>query len=111
MIKEEDTKSIFIIEEIGVNAEIDAAHAIRGHIAPTANAKLTIAMMAVQTAPAGKTMEHAGTFLAPEDGNAKAKPQIFADAEATVVAYAGLAGSSMTESLKRRSSLAQVSMY
>jgi succinyl-CoA synthetase alpha subunit len=65
--KQEDTKSIFIVEEIGGNAATDAAHTIRGYNATMANAKLAIAMVAIQIAPADKTMGHAGTLLAQGD--------------------------------------------
>jgi succinyl-CoA synthetase alpha subunit len=106
LFKQEDTKSIFIIEEIGGSAATDAAHIIRGYNATMANAKLAIAIVAIQIAPTDKTMGHAGTLLAPGDDSAEAKSQIFAVAGATVMAYLCLAGSSMTELLKQRSGLA-----
>ena len=95
-----------VIGEIGGNAEIDAADAIKHYIATEATPKPIVAMVAGRTAPAGKTMGHAGALLAPGDGSAEAKAQALAVAGATVVAHPGLIGPTMMELLNRRISSA-----
>lgn len=52
-------------------------------------------MVAGRTAPAGKTMGHAGALLSPGDYGAEAKAQALAAAGAIVVEHPGLMGSTM----------------
>ena len=95
-----------MIGEIGGNAELEAADTIRHYISTEPNPKPIVAMVAGRTAPAGKTMGHAGALLAPGDGSAEAKAQALAAAGAIVVAHPGLIGPKLMDLLNRRTSSA-----
>lgn len=52
-------------------------------------------MVAGRTAPAGKTMGHAGALLSPRDASADAKARQLEAAGAVLVPHPGLMGSEM----------------
>jgi succinyl-CoA synthetase alpha subunit len=95
----DETKGIIVIGEIGGEAEIRAAEAIREYRASVPNPKPIIAMVAGRTAPQGRAMGHAGAILSPLDMSATAKAQALADAGAVVVPHPGVMGSKMKELL------------
>ena len=67
-----ETKAIVMIGEIGGNLEADAAKWIKAD----GNRKPVIGFIAGQTAPAGRTMGHAGAIVGGEDDTAQAKMEI-----------------------------------
>jgi succinyl-CoA synthetase alpha subunit len=91
----EDTKGIIVIGEIGGEAELRAAEAIKEYRRTTPNPKPIIAMVAGRTAPEGKVMGHAGALLSPRDVSADAKARALEAAGAVIVPHPGLMGSEM----------------
>ncbi|KAJ9143298.1 Succinate--CoA ligase [Pleurostoma richardsiae] len=91
----EDTKGIIVIGEIGGEAELRAAEAIKEYRRTTPNPKPIVAMVAGRTAPEGKVMGHAGALLSPRDVSADAKARALEDAGAVIVPHPGLMGSEM----------------
>jgi len=67
-----DTKAIVMIGEIGGNYEALAAK----YIKETGNKKPVVGFIAGKTAPAGRTMGHAGAIIGGEDDTAEAKMRI-----------------------------------
>ncbi|WYZ41419.1 hypothetical protein EsH8_V_000314 [Colletotrichum jinshuiense] len=96
----DETKGIIVIGEIGGEAELRAAEAIRKYRASTPNPKPIIAMVAGMTSPQGKTMGHAGAILFPGDVSAVAKSKALEDAGAIVVPHPGVMGSEMKRLLQ-----------
>lgn len=96
----DETKGIIVIGEIGGEAELRAAEAIRKYRASTPNPKPIIAMVAGMTSPQGKTMGHAGAILSPGDVSAVAKSKALEDAGAIVVPHPGVMGSEMKKLLQ-----------
>ena len=66
--KDDQTKAIVMVGEIGGTAEEDAAEYIKNNIS-----KPVISYIAGQTAPAGKRMGHAGAIIAGGKGTAADK--------------------------------------
>ncbi|KAI9150287.1 Succinate--CoA ligase [ADP-forming] subunit alpha [Paramyrothecium foliicola] len=95
----EETKGIVVIGEIGGEAELRAAEAIKKYRASTPNPKPIIAMVAGRTAPEGRAMGHAGAFLSPRDISATAKADALAEAGAIIVPHPGMMGTKMRELL------------
>ena len=95
----EDTEGIVVIGEIGGEAELKAAEAIKAYRSRTSKPKPIIAMVAGRTAPPGRTMGHAGAVLTPRDVSAEAKARALEDAGAVVVPHQGMMGSVMQELL------------
>ncbi|KAK1633782.1 succinate-CoA ligase [Colletotrichum phormii] len=91
----ENTKGIIVIGEIGGEAELRAAEAIRDYRESTTNPKPIIAMVAGRTAPQGKTMGHAGAILSPRDVPADVKAKALEEAGAIVVPHPGVMGDEM----------------
>ncbi|KAF4785397.1 succinate-CoA ligase [Colletotrichum scovillei] len=91
----EETKGIIVIGEIGGEAELRAAEAIRDYRKLTPNPKPIIAMVAGRTAPQGKTMGHAGAILSPRDVPADIKAKALEEAGAIVVPHPGVMGNEM----------------
>ncbi|KAL0942699.1 succinate-CoA ligase [Colletotrichum truncatum] len=91
----DETKGIIVIGEIGGEAEIRAAEAIREYKRATSNPKPIIAMVAGRTAPQGKTMGHAGALLTPRDVPADVKARALEESGAVVVPHPGVMGSEM----------------
>ncbi|OHE97891.1 succinate-CoA ligase [Colletotrichum orchidophilum] len=91
----DDTKGIIVIGEIGGEAELRAAEAIRDYRQSTKSPKPIIAMVAGRTAPQGKTMGHAGAILSPRDVPADVKAKALEEAGAIVVPHPGAMGVEM----------------
>jgi succinyl-CoA synthetase alpha subunit len=70
--KDEDTKAVVLVGEIGGTAEEDAAEYITEHIT-----KPVFAFIAGRTAPPGKRMGHAGAIIARGKGTAESKIKAF----------------------------------
>ena len=66
-----ETKGIIMIGEIGGNMEADAANWIKAN-----GTKPVVGFIAGQTAPAGRTMGHAGAIVGGADDTAEAKMKI-----------------------------------
>ncbi|KAI3546709.1 succinate-CoA ligase [Colletotrichum abscissum] len=91
----EETRGIIVIGEIGGEAELRAAEAIRDYKKLTPNPKPIIAMVAGRTAPQGKTMGHAGAILSARDVPADVKAKALEEAGAIVVPHPGAMGNEM----------------
>ncbi|KAF0316732.1 succinate-CoA ligase [Colletotrichum asianum] len=91
----EETKGIIVIGEIGGEAELRAAEAIKEYRRKSRNPKPIIAMVAGRTAPQGKTMGHAGALLTTRDVPADIKAKALAEAGALVVPHPGVMGDEM----------------
>ena len=78
--KDQETKAIVIIGEIGGDMEIQAAKYIKENIT-----KPVVAFIAGSTAPKGKRMGHAGAIIAGSKGTAQEKMDALAKAGITVV--------------------------
>ncbi len=78
--KDEETKAIVMIGEIGGDLEIQAAQYIKENIT-----KPVVAFIAGQTAPEGKRMGHAGAIISGTAGTAKEKMDALEKAGVTVV--------------------------
>ena len=79
-LKDESTKSIVMIAEIGGNAEEDAAEFIK----KSKIKKPMVAFIAWLTAPKGKRMGHAGAIISGGKGGAKEKIKILQKAGITI---------------------------
>ena len=72
LMNDEDTKAIVMIGEIGGQLEADAAKWIKEN----GNKKPVIGFIAGETAPAGRTMGHAGAIVGGSEDTAQAKKAI-----------------------------------
>ena len=75
LMNDEDTEAIVMIGEIGGQLEAEAAQWIK----QDGNRKPVIGFIAGQTAPAGRTMGHAGAIVGGDDDTAQAKMKILAE--------------------------------
>ena len=80
LMNDPDTDGIVMIGEIGGNMEADAARWIKEH-----GTKPVVGFIAGQTAPAGRTMGHAGAIVGGKDDTAAAKMEILEACGITVV--------------------------
>ncbi|RKL38084.1 hypothetical protein BFJ72_g7546 [Fusarium proliferatum] len=94
-----ETEGIIVIGEIGGEAELRAAEAIKEYRRIMRNPKPIIAMVAGKTAPEGRTMGHAGALLQSGDISAEAKAKALADSGAVVVPHPGVMGHVMKDLL------------
>lgn len=94
------TEGIILIGEIGGEAELRAAEAIKEYRRTTTEPKPIVALVAGKTAPAGRTMGHAGALLGPGDAPAELKARALRDAGAVVVTHPGLLGPVMSRLLR-----------
>ena len=82
LMNDHDTEAIVMIGEIGGQLEAEAARWIKAD----GNRKPVIGFIAGQTAPAGRTMGHAGAIVGGADDTAQAKMKILAEHGIHVVA-------------------------
>ncbi len=75
LMNDDETEAIVMIGEIGGNLEAEAAKWIKAD----GNRKPVIGFIAGQTAPAGRTMGHAGAIVGGADDTAQAKMAILAE--------------------------------
>lgn len=75
LMNDEDTEAIVMIGEIGGQLEAEAAKWIK----VDGNRKPVVGFIAGQTAPAGRTMGHAGAIVGGADDTAQAKMKILAE--------------------------------
>ena len=75
LMNDPDTDAIVMIGEIGGQLEADAARWIKSD----GNRKPVVGFIAGQTAPAGRTMGHAGAIVGGKDDTAQAKMKIMAE--------------------------------
>jgi len=75
LMNDDDTEAIVMIGEIGGQLEAEAAQWIK----QDGNRKPAVGFIAGQTAPAGRTMGHAGAIVGGDDDTAQAKMKILAE--------------------------------
>ena len=75
LMNDEETEAIVMIGEIGGQLEAEAARWIKAD----GNRKPVVGFIAGQTAPAGRTMGHAGAIVSGADDTAQAKMKILAE--------------------------------
>lgn len=93
-----ETKGIVMIGEIGGNMEADAAYYVRDH-----GTKPVVGFIAGATAPAGRTMGHAGAIVGGKSDTAEAKKAIMRECGITVVDSPAEIGAAMLTLLKNSS--------
>jgi succinyl-CoA synthetase alpha subunit len=81
LMEDPETDGIVMIGEIGGNYEAQAAR----YILETGNKKPVVGFIAGQTAPAGRTMGHAGAIVGGHEDTAEAKMKIMAECGIHVV--------------------------
>ena len=81
LINDEDTKCVVMIGEIGGQLEADAAQWYKA----SGSNKPIVGFIAGETAPAGRTMGHAGAIVGGSDDTAQAKKRIMNDCGIHVV--------------------------
>ena len=91
-MKDEGTDGIIMIGEIGGQLEADAAKWIRDN-----GTKPVVGFIAGRTAPAGRTMGHAGAIVGGKDDTAEAKMQILRECGITVAESPAEIGSLMAQ--------------
>ena len=75
LMNDDETQAIVMIGEIGGNLEAEAARWIKAD----GNRKPVVGFIAGQTAPAGRTMGHAGAIVGGADDTAQAKMKILTE--------------------------------
>ncbi len=93
-----ETEAIVMIGEIGGQLEADAAHWIK----ETGNKKPVIGFIAGETAPAGRTMGHAGAIVGGSEDTAQAKKAIMRDCGIHVVDSPAEIGKKVAEVLGKK---------
>ena len=94
-MNDEETECIVMIGEIGGQLEADAAK----YIQATGNKKPVVGFIAGETAPAGRTMGHAGAIVGGSDDTAQAKKRIMAKCGIHVVDSPAAIGKKVAEVL------------
>lgn len=97
--RHDKTRGILLIGEIGGEAEMRAAEAIKEYRRTALNPKPIVAMVAGVTAPLGRTMGHAGAIRTTHDVPAEAKARALEEAGAVLVPHPGMMGSVMASLL------------
>jgi len=93
--KDEETKAMVMIGEIGGSDEEKAATFVRDHVK-----KPVVGFIAGITAPPGRRMGHAGAIIAHGTGTAQAKIEAFMDANIKVAPTPAAIGATVREILK-----------
>lgn len=96
LMNDKETELIVMIGEIGGQLEADAARWIRAN----GNKKPVVGFIAGQTAPAGRTMGHAGAIVGGKDDTAQAKMDILRENGIYVVESPAEIGKKVAELLK-----------
>jgi succinyl-CoA synthetase alpha subunit len=94
LMEDPDTDGIIMIGEIGGNMEADASRYVKEH-----GTKPVVGFIAGQTAPAGRTMGHAGAIIGGKDDTAAAKMKIMEECGIHVVASPADIGVTMAKVL------------
>lgn len=95
LMNDPETDGIIMIGEIGGSMEADAAYWIKEN-----GTKPVVGFIAGQTAPAGRTMGHAGAIIGGEDDTAEAKMKIMRECGITVVESPAVIGKTMADLMK-----------
>jgi len=93
-MEDPDTVGIVLIGEIGGSMEADAAHWVKEH-----GTKPVVGFIAGQTAPAGRTMGHAGAIVGGAEDTAAAKMEILKNCGIHVVESPAFIGETMVKAL------------
>jgi len=96
LMNDDETEAIVMIGEIGGNLEAEAAQWIKAD----GNRKPVVGFIAGQTAPAGRTMGHAGAIVGGADDTAQAKMKILAENGVHVVSSPAKIGEMVAKVLK-----------
>jgi succinyl-CoA synthetase alpha subunit len=96
LMNDPETEGIVMIGEIGGTMEADAANWIKLN-----GTKPVVGFIAGKTAPAGRTMGHAGAIVGGADDTAAAKMKILKDCGVHVVESPAFIGKTMAEVLKK----------
>ena len=99
--KDEQTKAVVLIGEIGGDAEERAA----SFISNKGYAKPVVAFVAGRTAPKGKRMGHAGAIIMGKAGTAQSKINAFREADVSVAEKPSDVAKILAEKLKRRKNI------
>ena len=97
LMNDDETHAIVMIGEIGGNLEAEAAQWIKAD----GNRKPVVGFIAGQTAPAGRTMGHAGAIVGGADDTAQAKMKILAENGIHVVSSPAKIGVMVASVLKK----------
>ena len=95
LINDEETDAVVMIGEIGGQLESDAANWYKN----SGSSKPVIGFIAGETAPAGRTMGHAGAIVGGSDDTAQAKKRIMRECGIQVVDSPALIGEMVKEVL------------
>jgi succinyl-CoA synthetase alpha subunit len=98
LMNDDETEAIVMIGEIGGNLEAEAAQWIKAD----GNRKPVIGFIAGQTAPAGRTMGHAGAIVGGADDTAQAKMKILAECGVHVVSSPAKIGEMVAKVLNKK---------
>ncbi|MDA9968963.1 succinate--CoA ligase subunit alpha [Polaribacter sp.] len=96
LMNDDETEAIVMIGEIGGNLEAEAAQWIKAD----GNRQPVVGFIAGQTAPAGRTMGHAGAIVGGADDTAQAKMKILAENGVHVVSSPAKIGEMVAKVLK-----------
>lgn len=102
LMEDEDTDGIIMIGEIGGSMEADAARWIKKNAT-----KPVVGFIAGQTAPAGRTMGHAGAIIGGAEDTAAAKMKVMRACGLYVVESPAEIGETMAKALKEIKAKAQ----